>query len=160
MLDMIERLLLEADLEDQLPKLEVGIQNKCLIILSWVTGNHTNSSSQSITHDNIKRCILVTMKMFCDKVYGKTIDGIKDLLRFLLSEPSTGRALKRQVAFLFFFLLFSYFFTFYFLFFRQVGFLFFYVIFLLLFSIFLGKLLSSSTSRRSSTPPSLDSHCR
>ena len=32
MLDMIERLLLEADLEDQLPKLEVGIQNKCLII--------------------------------------------------------------------------------------------------------------------------------
>ena len=41
------------------------------------------------------------MKMFCDKVYGKTIDGIKDLLRFLLSEPSTGRALKRQVAFLF-----------------------------------------------------------
>merc|ERR1719422_1178234 len=56
MLDMIERLLLEADLEDQLPKLEG---------------------------------------------YGKTIDGIKDLLRFLLSEPSTGRALKRQVAFLF-----------------------------------------------------------
>merc|ERR1712173_30249 len=56
MLDMIERLLLEADLEDQLPKLEV---------------------------------------------YGKTIDGIKDLLRYLLSEPSTGRALKRQVAFLF-----------------------------------------------------------
>ena len=35
------------------------------------------------------------------QVYGKTIDGIKDLLRFLLSEPSTGRALKRQVAFLF-----------------------------------------------------------
>ena len=64
------------------------------------------------------------MKMFYDKVYGKTIDGIKDLLRFLLSEPSTGRALKRQVAFLFFFLLFSYFFTFYCLFFRQVAFLF------------------------------------
>ena len=32
MLDMIERLLLEADLEDQLPKLEVGIENKCLIL--------------------------------------------------------------------------------------------------------------------------------
>ena len=70
MLEMIERLLLEADLEDQLPKLEV---------------------------------------------YGKTIDGIKELLRFLLMDPSTGkiktagrltsiisgRALKRQVAFLF-----------------------------------------------------------
>ena len=35
MLDMIERLLLEADLEDQLPKLEVGIQNKCLIIVVY-----------------------------------------------------------------------------------------------------------------------------
>ena len=34
MLDMIERLLLEADLEDQLPKLEVGIQNKCLMIVN------------------------------------------------------------------------------------------------------------------------------
>jgi len=56
MLDMIERLLLEADLEDQLPKLEV---------------------------------------------YGKTIDGIKELLRFLLMDPNSGRALKRQVAFLF-----------------------------------------------------------
>ena len=33
MLDMIERLLLEADLEDQLPKLEVGIRNNCLIIV-------------------------------------------------------------------------------------------------------------------------------
>ena len=41
------------------------------------------------------------MKMLCDKVYGKTIDRIKNLLRFLLSEPSTGRALKRLVAFLF-----------------------------------------------------------
>ena len=30
MLDMIERLLLEADLEDQLPKLEVVIQNAWL----------------------------------------------------------------------------------------------------------------------------------
>ena len=63
------------------------------------------------------------MKMFYDKVYGKTIDGIKDLLRFLLSEPSTGRALKRQVAFLFFFL--------------------FFLLFYFLFSVFLGKLFSS-----------------
>ena len=116
MLDMIERLLLEADLEDQLPKLEVGIQNKCLIMVHWKQCNLLNSSSQSIIHDNIKQCIFFNMKMFYDKVYGKTIDGIKDLLRFLLSEPSTGRALKRQVAFLFFFL-FLYFFTFYFLFF-------------------------------------------
>ena len=75
------------------------------------------------------------MKMFYDKVYGKTIDGIKDLLRFLLSEPSTGRALKRQVAFLFFFTFFT-FSVFIFCFFRQVAFFFFYVIFLLLFSIF------------------------
>ena len=43
---MIERLLLEADLEDQLPKLEV---------------------------------------------YGKTIDGIKELLRYLLGDPSAGK---------------------------------------------------------------------
>lgn len=42
---MIERLLLEADLEAELPKLEV---------------------------------------------YGKTIDGIKELLNFLLMDPVTG----------------------------------------------------------------------
>ena len=75
------------------------------------------------------------MKMFYDKVYGKTIDGIKDLLRFLLSEPSTGRALKRQVAFLFFFLPFLLF-QFLYSVLRQLAFFFFYVIFLLLFSIF------------------------
>ena len=105
MLDMIERLLLEADLEDQLPKLEVGIQN------AWLFDHGSLETMQIIKlfvpihhPGNIKQCIFPNMKMFCDKVYGKTIDGIKDLLRFLLSEPSTGRALKRQVAFLFFFL--------------------------------------------------------
>jgi hypothetical protein len=46
MLEMIERLLLEADLEKELPKLEV---------------------------------------------YGKTIDGIKEFLNFLLMNPETGR---------------------------------------------------------------------
>jgi len=56
MLDLIERLLLEADLENEIPKLDV---------------------------------------------YGKTIDGIKDLLKYLLLDPNTGKALKRQVAFLF-----------------------------------------------------------
>lgn len=74
MLDLIERLLLEADLENEIPKLDV---------------------------------------------YGKTIDGIKDLLKYLLMDPNTGilnnvkfmfspfnfyftgKALKRQVAFLF-----------------------------------------------------------
>lgn len=56
MLDMIERLLLEADLENQLPKLDI---------------------------------------------YGKTIDGIKEMLKFLLMDPNTGKSLKRQVAFLF-----------------------------------------------------------
>jgi len=56
MIEMIKRLLLEADLESQLTKLDV---------------------------------------------YGKTIDGIKELLAFLLKDPVTGRALKRQVAFLF-----------------------------------------------------------
>ena len=106
-----------------------------LTMAHWKPFKLLNCSSQSITHDNIKQCIFPNMKMFYDKVYGKTIDGIKDLLRFLLSEPSTGRALKRQVAFLFFFYLF-YFFSFYILFFRQVAFFFFYVIFLLLFSIF------------------------
>merc|ERR1719357_1811868 len=56
MLDLIERLLLEADLEAEIPKLDV---------------------------------------------YGKTIDGIKDLLKYLLLDPNTGKQLKRQVAFLF-----------------------------------------------------------
>jgi len=56
MLDLIERLLLEADLESEVPKLDV---------------------------------------------YGKTIDGIKDLLKYLLLDPNTGKQLKRQVAFLF-----------------------------------------------------------
>ena len=54
MLDMIERLLLEADLEDQLPKLEV---------------------------------------------YGKTIDGIKELLRFLLMDPNSGELLQIAINF-------------------------------------------------------------
>ena len=45
MLDLIERLLLEADLENEIPKLDV---------------------------------------------YGKTIDGIKDLLKYLLLDPNTG----------------------------------------------------------------------
>ena len=45
MLDLIERLLLEADLESEVPKLDV---------------------------------------------YGKTIDGIKDLLKYLLLDPNTG----------------------------------------------------------------------
>jgi hypothetical protein len=48
MLEMIERLLLEADLEKELPKLEV---------------------------------------------YGKTIDGIKEFLNFLLMNPETGEAI-------------------------------------------------------------------
>ncbi len=48
MLEMIERLLLEADLEKELPKLEV---------------------------------------------YGKTIDGIKEFLNFLLMNPETGKAI-------------------------------------------------------------------
>jgi len=56
MLDLIERLLLEADLESEIPKLDV---------------------------------------------YGKTIDGIKELLKYLLLDPNTGKQLKRQVAFLF-----------------------------------------------------------
>merc|ERR1711970_641742 len=56
MLDLIERLLLEADLEAEVPKLDV---------------------------------------------YGKTIDGIKELLKYLLLDPITGKQLKRQVAFLF-----------------------------------------------------------
>merc|ERR1740128_894839 len=56
MIEMISRLLMEADLEGEIPKLEV---------------------------------------------YGKTIDGIKELLNFLLKDPVTGKALKRQVAFLF-----------------------------------------------------------
>jgi hypothetical protein len=47
MLEMIERLLLEADLEKELPKLEV---------------------------------------------FGKTIDGIKEFLSFLLMNPDTGRS--------------------------------------------------------------------
>ena len=46
MLDLIERLLLEADLENEIPKLDV---------------------------------------------YGKTIDGIKDLLKYLLLDPNTGK---------------------------------------------------------------------
>ena len=46
MIEMIERLLLEADLEGEVSKLEV---------------------------------------------YGKTIDGIKELLNFLLKDPVTGK---------------------------------------------------------------------
>merc|ERR1719270_2856569 len=56
MLELIERLLLEADLDSELSKLDV---------------------------------------------YGKNIDGIKDFLKHLLLDPNTGKALKRQVAFLF-----------------------------------------------------------
>lgn len=56
MVDMIERLLTEAELPDELSKLSV---------------------------------------------YGRTIDGIRDMLSFLLRNPDTGRQLKRQVAFLF-----------------------------------------------------------
>merc|ERR1719150_2406672 len=56
MLELIERLLLEADLDSELSKLDV---------------------------------------------YGKTIDGLKDFLKHLLLDPNTGKALKRQVAFLF-----------------------------------------------------------
>ena len=93
MLDMIERLLLEADLEDQLPKLEVIVP---LLSASGVTGKDMFSTSTN----NFANFDLF-FKNTKMQVYGKTIDGIKDLLRFLLSEPSTGRALKRQVAFLF-----------------------------------------------------------
>ena len=50
MLDLIERLLLEADLENEIPKLDV---------------------------------------------YGKTIDGIKDLLKYLLLDPNTGNKLAK-----------------------------------------------------------------
>ena len=46
MIEMISRLLMEADLEGEIPKLEV---------------------------------------------YGKTIDGIKELLNFLLKDPVTGK---------------------------------------------------------------------
>merc|ERR1719422_3074506 len=56
MLELIESLLLEADLDSELSKLDV---------------------------------------------YGKNIDGIKDFLKHLLLDPNTGKALKRQVAFLF-----------------------------------------------------------
>ena len=56
MLDMIERLLVEADLPDALKRLDV---------------------------------------------YGRSMDGIKQMLDFLLKDPTTGRQLKRQVAFLF-----------------------------------------------------------
>ncbi len=51
MLEMIERLLLEADLEKELPKLEV---------------------------------------------YGKTIDGIKEFLNFLLMNPETGESYRME----------------------------------------------------------------
>jgi hypothetical protein len=51
MLEMIERLLLEADLEKELPKLEV---------------------------------------------YGKTIDGIKEFLNFLLMNPETGKSYRME----------------------------------------------------------------
>ena len=49
-LDLIERLLLEADLEAEIPKLDV---------------------------------------------YGKTIDGIKELLKYLLLDPNTGRHYRK-----------------------------------------------------------------
>merc|ERR1719384_1350210 len=56
MLDMIERLLNEAELPDELSKLPV---------------------------------------------YGRTLEGLKELLTHLLSHPDTGWQLRRQVAFLF-----------------------------------------------------------
>lgn len=56
MLDMIERLLIEAELPDAMKKLEV---------------------------------------------YGRSMEGIKQMLDFLLKDPTTGRQLRRQVAFLF-----------------------------------------------------------
>lgn len=56
MLEMIERLLNEAELPGELSKLEV---------------------------------------------YGRSLDGIKELLSLLLSHPETGWQLRRQVAFLF-----------------------------------------------------------
>ena len=56
MLEMIQRLLTEAELPGELSKLEV---------------------------------------------YGRSLDGIKELLNLLLSHPDTGWQLRRQVAFLF-----------------------------------------------------------
>ena len=52
MIEMISRLLMEADLEGEIPKLEV---------------------------------------------YGKTIDGIKELLNFLLKDPVTGKMERYNV---------------------------------------------------------------
>jgi len=56
MLEMIKRLLMEAELHEEISKLDV---------------------------------------------YGKTIDGIKQMLNYLLKDPRSGKALKRQIAFLF-----------------------------------------------------------
>ena len=53
---MIERLLIEAELQDEMKKVDV---------------------------------------------FGRSIDGIKELLNYLLKDPRAGKQLKRQVAFLF-----------------------------------------------------------